>query len=235
MDAAIGYEREVRGAVRDNPDLNSYGETMPRERLAAEGPQALSDRELLAVVLGSGIRGRNVAIVAADLAERLDSITGVPDAPTLGGLGGLGPAKAGAVAAMIEYGRRRWGPCGTRIATPSDAYPLVRHFADRRQERLICLSLNGAHELLAIRVVTIGLVNRTVVHPREVFADPIVDRASAIIVAHNHPSGNLEISQEDRDVTLRLKQAGDILGIKLLDHIVFSRKGYYSFMEERVL
>lgn len=203
----------------------------PRERLAAYGPTALSDRELLAVILNSGIRGKGVAQLSTELVERLDNEPGIPSVRDLALLAGLGAAKACAVAAMLEFGRRRWGPCGTRIANPADAYPLVRHFADRRQERFVCVSLNGAHEVIAVRLVTIGLVNRTVVHPREVFADPLVDRASAIVVAHNHPSGRLSPSLEDEEITVRLKAAGDLLGIALLDHLIFTDRGYYSFLQ----
>jgi DNA repair protein RadC len=203
----------------------------PRERLAAFGPAALSDRELLAVVLNSGIRGKGVAELSAELIERLDAEPDIPTVRDLVLLAGLGEAKACAVAAMLEFGRRRWGPCGTRIANPADAYPLVRHFADRRQERFICVSLNGAHEVIAVRLVTIGLVNRTVVHPREVFADPLVDRASAIVAAHNHPSGRLTPSIEDEEITARLKAAGELLGITLLDHLIFTDRGYYSFLQ----
>jgi DNA repair protein RadC len=96
---------------------------------------------------------------------------------------------------------------------------------------LICISVNGANEVITSRVVSVGLVNKTQVHPREVFADPITDRASAIIVAHNHPVGGLTPSKEDIEVTRRLKAAGETLGIRLLDHVIFNQKGYYSFLE----
>jgi DNA repair protein RadC len=113
--------------------------------------------------------------------------------------------------------------------------PLIRHLADRKQEHFVCVSLNGANEVIATRIVSVGLVNRTQVHPREVFADPITDRATAVIVAHNHPSGSLEPSREDLDITRQIKSAGEILGIKLLDHVVFNQKGYYSFCEKGLL
>ena len=95
----------------------------------------------------------------------------------------------------------------------------------------MCASINGANEILNIRVVSIGLIDRSPVHPREVFADALVDRAAAIIVAHNHPSGSVSPSQSDVNITAQLKQAGDILGIQLLDHIIFSRSDYFSFLE----
>jgi DNA repair protein RadC len=109
---------------------------------------------------------------------------------------------------------------------------LIRHYADRKQEQFICISLNGANEVIAHRVVSVGLVNKTQVHPREVFADPITDRASAIIAAHNHPSGSLSPSKEDVEITRQIKNAGETLGIKLLDHIIFNHRGYYSFLED---
>jgi DNA repair protein RadC len=136
---------------------------------------------------------------------------------------------------MLEFGRRRWGLSGRRIGAPVDIYRIIRHYADRPQERFICLSMNGAHEVLAVRVVTVGLVNRTIVHPREVFADPIMDRASAIIVAHNHPSGIVDPSAEDDEITSRLKAAADVLGIRFLDHIIFSEVLYFSYRHSRRL
>jgi DNA repair protein RadC len=201
----------------------------PRERLCREGPEALSDHELLAILLNTGIRGKNVNALARELLEYLDREKGIPPVKELVRLTGLGSSKASAVAAMLEFGRRRWGFSGTRIKNPSDIYAIIRHHADRRQERFICLSLNGAHEVLAERIVTIGLVNRTIVHPREVYADPLLDRASAVVVAHNHPSGQMEPSVEDDEITARLKAAADILGLHFLDHLIFSEDAYYSY------
>ena len=151
---------------------------------------------------------------------------------TLNGMDGMGDTKAGTVIAALELGRRYSGQQQSRIKTAADVYPLVRHYADRKQEQFICVSLNGAHEVIAIRVVSVGILNRTIVHPREVFSDPLSDRAAAIIVCHNHPSGMLEPSDEDRNITRRLAEAGDILGITLLDHLILSpRGGYFSFLE----
>jgi DNA repair protein RadC len=207
-------------------------EARPRERLYREGPAALSDQELLSVALNTGIRGKNVTILAKELLEQLDREKAIPPVEELAGLDGLGRSKAGAIVAMLEFGRRKWGFAGTRIKCPADIYGVIRHHADRRQERFICLSMNGAHEVLAVRIVTIGLVNRTIVHPREVYADPILDRASAVAVAHNHPSGQLQPSEEDDEITSRLKTAAEILGIHFLDHLIFSETGYYSYNQK---
>ena len=206
----------------------------PRERLISSGPESLSDKDLLSIVLVSGIRGKNVSLLAEELLSKLDNEKNIPPVKELRSLTGLGESKACLVAAMLEFGRRKWA-AGQRIRHPEDIYKLIRHHADRRQERFLSLSLNGAHEVQAVRIVTIGLVNRTVVHPREVFADPILDRASAIIVAHNHPSGSLKPSAEDYEITRRLKKAADILGINFLDHLIFSETGYFSFNREGLI
>jgi DNA repair protein RadC len=204
----------------------------PREKLQVKGPEALSDLELLAILLGSGTKESDVLTVAGRILKVLDGRNEKLSLEELQKIEGVGPAKASLIAAALEFARRRIRPEGLRISFPPDVLPLIRHFADRRQEHFICVSLNGANEVIATRVVSVGLVNKTQVHPREVFADPITDRASAVIVAHNHPSGSLEPSKEDIDITAQLKSAGKILGIRLLDHIVFNQKGYYSFLEK---
>jgi DNA repair protein RadC len=206
-------------------------EYRPREKLMEKGPAALSDRELLAILLNTGIKGKNVNVLANDLLERLDKENGIPSIDALSELSGLGKSKACSIVAMLEFGRRRWGAVGTRIRHPQDIFNLIRHHADRRQERFICVSLNGAHEVLAVRVVTIGLVNKTIVHPREVFADPLLDRSSAVICAHNHPSGQLTPSPEDDEITVRLQDAAELLGINFLDHIIFSDISYFSYRQ----
>jgi DNA repair protein RadC len=148
---------------------------------------------------------------------------------------GVGDAKATLILAAIEFARRRIKPEGAKIETPADLLPHVRHYADRKQEHFLCASVNGANEIINIRVVSIGLVDRTPVHPREVFADALMDRASGVIVAHNHPAGSLEPSTWDVEVTKQLKAAGEVVGVALLDHIIFNRKDYYSFLETGVL
>jgi DNA repair protein RadC len=206
-------------------------EERPREKLIDKGPAALSDRELLAILLNVGIKGKNVTALARELQDHLDRENGIHSVEELSRLDGIGKTKACSIVAMLEFGRRRWGATGTRINHPEDIFELVKHYADRRQERFICISLNGAHEVLAVRVVTIGLVNKTIVHPREVFADPILDRSSAIIVAHNHPSGQLIPSGEDDEVTERLRSAAEILGLHFLDHLIFSDRAFFSYRQ----
>ena len=203
----------------------------PRERLLEKGHASLSDTELLSILLNTGIQGKSVTALARELLELLDRNKDIPPVEELSRLSGLGQSKACAVAAMLEFGRRRWGAYGTRIKYPADIYTLIRHYADRKQERFISLSLNGAHEVIEVRVVTIGLLNRTIVHPREVFADIIQDRAAAFCVAHNHPSGQLECSPQDEEITRRLLDAANILGLHFLDHLIFSEAAWWSFRE----
>ncbi len=185
----------------------------------------------MAVLLGSGVRGRPVAELAREALRCLDAARSANLVEELAAIRGIGRAKACAIAAALEMGRRRFRP-GRRITGPSDAYEAMRHYADRDREHFLCLSLNGAHEAIALRVVSVGLANRSLVHPREVFAEPIVDRACAVIVGHNHPSGRLDPSPEDFEVTKRLMEAGSILGIGLLDHVILGRDGYRSLKEE---
>jgi DNA repair protein RadC len=210
-------------------------EHRPRERLINKGPEALSNTELLAVLLNTGIKGRNVSQLAADLLRLLDRSRGIPQIQDISRLSGMGDSKACAVAAMLEFGRRRWGASGSVVTNPAEIFSLVRHYADRKQERFISLSLNGAHEVLAVRVVTVGLVNRTIVHPREVFADILQDRAAAFIVAHNHPSGKISPSPEDNEITDRLQKAAVILGLHFLDHLIFSETNWWSYRQEGLL
>ena len=216
--------------TRRNP-LKMPPEQRPRERLMNRGPASLSDAELLAVLLNTGIKGKNVSQLAADLLKLLDKSREIPQIEELSQLFGMGDSKACAIAAMLEFGRRRWGAAGSMIRYPSEIYSLIRHKADRKQERFISLSLNGAHEILSIRVVTIGLLNRTIVHPREVFADIIQDRAAAFAVAHNHPSGRLSPSPEDDEITERLLKASEILGLHFLDHLIFSETAWWSYRQ----
>jgi DNA repair protein RadC len=212
--------------------LNMPCEMRPRERLCREGPSALADKDLLAILLNTGVKGKNVFELATDILELLEERQDTPSLEEISLLTGMGVAKSCIIAAALEFGRRRWGIRGAKVRTPSDLYPLIHHYADRKQERFLGISLNGAHEVIAIRVITVGLVNRTIAHPREVFADMIADRANAAIVAHNHPSGSLKPSAEDDEVTKRLSDAGKILGISLLDHIVFTESSYYSYSQD---
>ena len=222
--------RSVMKKVKEMPVFNR-----PREKLQEKGPKALSDKELLAILLGSGSQTQDVLTLAARTLKIIDDTSANPTLEQLQAIDGIGPAKATTILAALEFARRRIRPEGFKIGLPPDVLPLIQHMADRKQEHFLCVSLNGAYEVIAVRTVSVGLVNKTQVHPREVFADPLTDRATAIIVAHNHPTGDLTPSKDDIAITRQLKSAGETLGIRLLDHIIFSHKGYYSLLENNEL
>ncbi|HHT9111300.1 MAG TPA: RadC family protein [Candidatus Brocadiaceae bacterium] len=207
----------------------------PREKLQQKGAEALSDTELLAILLCSGTKSHDVMTVAEKILKVLDAHNEKLNLDELKKIEGVGPAKATLIAAALEFTRRRIRPEGLKISFPADVLPLISNYADRKQEHFICVSINGANEVITTRVVSVGLVNKSQVHPREVFADPITDRSVAVIIAHNHPSGDLLPSKEDIEVTRQLRNAGETLGIRLLDHIIFNQKGYYSFLEHNEL
>ncbi len=215
--------------------FRSSSTKFPREKLFLEGVSRLSDVELLAILIGSGTRGNNVFRIATELLKVFDKNKNKSRLETFMKIKGMGSVKAAQITAAFEFSRRRLCPDTKKISYPVDIIPLITHYADRKQECFLSLSMNGAHEVNAVRIVSVGLVNKTIVHPREVFADPIIDRAAAIIVAHNHPSGNVKPSREDIEITARLKEAGLTLGISLLDHIIFSQKSYYSFLENGII
>ena len=206
----------------------------PREKLAQKGVKSFSDLELVAILLGSGTKTHDVWKLSGKILQLLDKTSANPTVKELMEIEGVGMAKASLLVAALEFARRRIRSEGFKITFPPDVMPLIQHLADRKQEHFLCVSLNGANEVIAVRTVSVGLVSRTQVHPREVFADPITDRASAVIIAHNHPAGSLTPSKEDIAITQRLKAAGETLGIKLLDHIIFNHRGYYSFLENGI-
>lgn len=224
-----GAESALMKKMRDVPDGDR-----PREKIAAKGAAALTERELIAAIIGRGVAGRDVLEIARDI-EGVIADSGVPAYADLVGVPGVGAAKACQIAAAFELARRRLTPEEIRISAPTDVLPLVRHLADRKQEYFICISLNGAGEVIGNREVTKGLINYSPVHPREVFADVLTDRATSVIFVHNHPSGSLEPSREDIAMTGQLVAAAGILGIRVLDHIIVSRKGHVSMRERGLL
>jgi DNA repair protein RadC len=205
----------------------------PREKLLHNGAGSLSDIELLAVILGKGTK----TLPVMKLSEKILSIMDNKNATinSLLKVKGIGKAKATLLMAAIEFARRRIKPNGIVIKTAKDVLPLISHYAERKQECLICITLNGGNEVISVRLITIGLVNQTQIHPREVLSDAISDRATAIIIAHNHLSHNIFPSEEDKNVTRKIKSASNLLGIKLLDHIIFNQSEHYSFLENGCL
>ncbi len=203
----------------------------PREKLKEKGARALSEEELIALILGSGTKNQDVRVIAAEVSKLIkDKKTGIT-LEDFSSVEGIGLAKAAQILAGMELGRRYIAKETLKINDAKDVIPLLSDIANKQQEHFVCISLNGAQEVIEKRVVTVGLLDKSQVHPREVFADVITDRAASIILAHNHPSGELKPSNSDLKIHDQLIEAGKILGINILDHIIISRKGYYSFQE----
>ena len=201
----------------------------PREKLQARGATALSDYELLMAIIGSGTAQADVTKIARDVQKLLKEKGSGLTYDDLLGIRSLGPAKATQIMAGFELWRRQFEvPDRPIIDSPEKAVEQLADIRDKKQEYFVCLTLDGANRLIAKRIITIGTLTSSLVHPREVFADAITDRAASIIVAHNHPSGNLEPSQADKDVTRRLEQAAELLGVSFADHIIITPKNHRS-------
>ena len=210
----------------------------PRERLRALGVRSLGAAELLAVILGSGTRGRSTLRIAHEvLAEVGGSLRVLATRPvaTIGSIGGVGPARAMAIVAALELGRRTAAePHGDRIAvnSPQDVVAaFAPHLEALPVEEFHVAILDAQHHLERDVLVTRGILDSSLVHPREVFREAIAERAASIILVHNHPSGDPTPSPEDRMVTSQLVAAGTLLGIPVRDHVVIGRGRYVSFAE----
>ncbi len=216
--------------IKDLPE-----HSRPREKLREKGATALTDEELVTAILGMGTAGVDVRTIARQVASlirehktglTLDHLQAVP---------GVGLAKACQILSAFELARRHLLKDTVKITVAQDVLPLVADIAGKQQEYFVCISLNGANEVIAKRVVTIGLLDQSPVHPREVFADVITDRAAAVIFVHNHPSGDLQPSQSDRNTHEQLTEAAKILGLRVLDHVIVTKKGYFSFQENGLI
>lgn len=206
-----------------------------RELVLSKGISYPDNQSLIALLLGSGTRGCPVQKLAKKVLDVLEGVRREHWLQALCQIQGMGKSRAIAILAAIELGRRMNSHFGKRINQPADFIPLVQGYAMQSREHFLCATLTGAHEIISIRVVSIGTVNRTLIHPREVFADAVQDRAAAVILCHNHPSGSLRPSSEDIAATQKLVAASDCLGIRVLDHLIITMDGYYSFKEEGLL
>ena len=225
-----------------NNILSWAEEDRPREKLMLKGRAALSDAELIAILIGSGTR----ELSAVDLSKQILHSVG-NNLNELAKLSindlmkfkGVGDAKAISIAAALELGRRRKESevlKKAKITSSADAYHTIRpYLMDLSHEQFWVLLLNRANEVIRPFQVSIGGVAGTVADPKIIFKSAIEYLASAIILVHNHPSGNLTPSQPDKDLTKRVKEAGRLLDIPILDHLIFGDNGYFSFADEGVL
>ena len=220
-------------------------EERPREKLLARGPAALIDPELIAILLGSGLPGANEIEVARQLLEKYQSLTGLSRCTVdeLRKIRGIGKAKAMHLVAAFQLGRRLANERLTRqkLDSPELVYELLE--AEMRalhKESLRVLLLDTRYHLIGTEQVSLGSVNESIAHPRDVFRPAVVASAYAVIVVHNHPSGDPSPSQSDHGLTRRLVEAAELLQIKLLDHVIIGapaegRQPYFSFKEAGVL
>ncbi|RUM67317.1 MAG: hypothetical protein DSZ05_02870 [Sulfurospirillum sp.] len=212
-----------------------YVNDKPREKIVQKGVKALKNDELLAVLLGSGVKGKDIRKLSREVSDLLEKNFENLSVEKLCQIHGLGIAKASQIVAALELSKRLLSPNPRRIISAKMVYEALYAFRDKKQEHFVVLTLDGASHIINIRTVFIGTLTQSIVHPREVFADAIADRAASIIIAHNHPSGTLRASQADIRITERLKEVGSLVGIELLDHVIISHTGYYSFSDEGML
>ncbi len=201
----------------------------PREKLEKLGPRALSNIELIAVLLGKGTRVKDVYQLSKEIIACVENDFEKLNFTTLMKIDGLGKTRACQILAAIEFSQRYLLQDDVKIQSASDVYKLVNDLKEKKQEYFVTLTLDGAARLIQKRVVFIGTLNQSLVHPREVFADAILDRAAGIICVHNHPSGNIQPSREDIAVTKKLVEAGKIIGIRIMDHVIIGKTTYFSF------
>lgn len=209
----------------------------PREKLERVGVSALGDNELLALVLGSGSRQEGVLALATRLLADLGGLHRLPcvSVAELRQREGIGPARAAQVVAAVELGRRslvRGGADRPRVASPRHlASLLLPPFGSGAVERFGIVLLDTRHRVIRTTVLSVGSLDSTVVHPREVFREAAASSASAIVLFHNHPSGDPTPSQDDLALTTRLVQAGEIMGIDVVDHLILADDRYVSLLE----
>lgn len=212
--------------------LEIQNQDRPREKLQAKGPEALSDFELLQALIGSGNAQADVSQIARETLKLFKLKGASINYEDLKKVSGLGPARITEILSALELSKRYLIDSEQPIIdSPERAVEQLSDIRDKKQEHFVVMTLDGANRLIAKRIVTIGTLNSSLVHPREVFADAITDRAASIIVAHNHPSGSPEPSQADIDLTNRLKEAGKLIGINVLDHILVTKNNYITIID----
>ncbi|GAB6099088.1 DNA repair protein RadC [Halanaerocella petrolearia] len=220
--------------IKDLPD-----EERPREKMVKYGPTSLSTSELLALILRTGSQKKTAIDLANELLSICDGLTGLVDYSTveLQELDGIGIAKATQLKAVVELSKKIVVASSqlTRISSPEEvADILIPKLRYENQEKFLVILLNTKNEILAVEEVSKGSLNSSVVHPREVFRAAIKRSSAAVILAHNHPSGNTTPSQEDIKISKRLSKAGNIIGIKVLDHLIVGGTDYISLKNENL-
>lgn len=203
-----------------------------REQAIKKGITSLTDKELIMILLGSGIKGVPVGNLSDQVLDILSNCTPDEIRGQLSAIPGMGPGKTTLVLAAVELGRRIAAKNSLRVKKPTDIVPFIQSYALKQEEHFLCITLDSSHDIKKLHEISKGILNRSLIHPREIFADAITDRAAAIILAHNHPSGIAQPSKADTEVTQMILDASKIMGITLLDHIIVTKTGYFSFREK---
>ena len=240
---SLGLQNHTRMFTEENRAIRAWAEEdRPREKMLLKGRQALSDAELLAILLGSGCVGESAVALAMRILGSVENNLhelGKRSLRDLQQFKGVGEAKAISIAAALELGRRRQLSDlreRPRVTCSRDAYHTIAALlSDLHHEEFWLLLLNKANEVFARERLSIGGMAGTVVDVKLLFKAALDARACAVIAIHNHPSGSLQPSQADIELTRRLKKAGDLLDLPLLDHLIISERGYYSFADEGAL
>ena len=227
-------EVKTKKTIKDLPEFER-----PREKLAKKGARALKKEELLAVLLRTGLKGKNALEVANDILVKYgDKKLLDASYEELRNMRGVGPTKAIQILAAIELGSRLFKEKSEKeiyINSPEDIAKELSHIKENKKENFVVLYLDARNKLIYKETVSIGSLNANLVHPREVFEPAVRHLAAQIILAHNHPSGDPEPSEDDLEITKRLTESGKILGIEVVDHIIITKTGFLSFKEKNLI
>jgi len=213
----------------------------PRERLQKFGPEALSAQELLALVIGRGIPKKSVMNIAQQLLAKFGNVKAIGQATIeeLSQIKGIGLAKAAQIKACFELGKREDLEPEVKdfdVKNPEGVVKAIRaSIKDKAKEHFKLILLNPRNKIIGISTISVGTLNASLVHPREVFKDAIKHSAASVVLAHNHPSGDPEPSEDDLTITKRLIEAGRILGIEVMDHIIIAKNEFFSFKEKELI
>jgi DNA repair protein RadC len=225
-------QSRIKKTIKELPKVER-----PREKLMQYGPEKLSNSELLAIILRSGTKEENVVELANKILKKF-SVNELPNLTfdDLKDYPGLGPAKACEIVACFERGKRFLKDKKAQIyLTPKEVWEKLKDLRDHKKEHFVIFYLDSRNQEIKREIISIGTLNSSLVHPREVFEPAVRNLAAQIILAHNHPSGDPEPSEDDLEITKRLVESGKILGIEVVDHIIIAKTGFISFKEKNLI
>lgn len=227
-------QSKIKKTIKELPEFER-----PREKLIKKGVRALKKEELIAILLRTGLKGKNALEVANDILLKYgDKKLLSASYEELRNMRGVGPTKAVQILAAIELGSRLFKEKSEKeiyINSPEDIVKELTHIKENKKENFVVLYLDARNKLIYKETVSIGSLNANLVHPREVFEPAIRYLVAQIVLAHNHPSGDPEPSEDDLEITKRLTEAGKILGIEVIDHIIITKAGFISFKEKNLI